>query len=197
MGKAPSKATTVVYLRYGGTIMNVFAVSGIVSAIVGLIMLLSPEGFISALVVSLGVASFASGVFTLLQFRKAVDEQAFRISLTIRAFAGMAVGITAIFLPIVVAGTVWIALSYLVASYLTISALVGFYGTYRLKVAQVPYLPYLYESVISLAAALILFIFPGTTGIVLVRIGGAMITLLGVLLFLKGFGILGKKTGSQ
>lgn len=177
--------------------MNVFAVSGIVSAIVGLIMLLSPEGFISALVVSLGVASFASGVFTLLQFRKAVDEQAFRVSLTIRAFAGMAVGITAIFLPIVVAGTVWIALSYLVASYLTISALVGFYGSYRLKVAQVPYLPYLYESVISLAAALILFIFPGTTGIVLVRIGGAMITLLGVLLFLKGFGILGKKTGSQ
>jgi len=176
--------------------MYIYVISGIVFAATGLIMLLSPEGFVSALVVSLGVAAFASGAYTLVKFRAELHEPAFRKALTVRALLGMTVGLVAVFMPLILAGTVWVALSYLIAGYLVISAGLELYGVIRLRKAGLPYIGYTYESVASIAVAIILFIFPGTTGIFLVRISGALVLVGACAFILRATGVLRRHSGT-
>lgn len=169
-----------------------YTLSGIVFAVTGLIMLLSPEGFVSAVVVSLGVAAFASGAYSLIRFRAEIDEPAFRNALTVRAILGMTVGLVAVFMPLVLAGTVWVTLSYLIAGYLVVSSGLELYGILRLCKAGLPYVGYTYEAIASIAIAIILFIFPGTTGIFLVRISGVLVLIGAVAFILRATGVLGR-----
>lgn len=175
--------------------MNLYVISGIVFAVTGLIMLFSPQGFISAVVVSLGVAAFASGVFTLVKFRAEIDESGFRRALTVRAILGMTVGLVAVFMPLVLAGTVWVTLSYLIAGYLIMAAGLEIYGIVRLRRAGLPFVGYAYEAIASIAIAVILFFFPGTTGIFLIRISGALVLVGAMVFILRAAGVFRRHVG--
>ncbi|HHU36965.1 MAG TPA: hypothetical protein GXZ47_07025 [Treponema sp.] len=160
--------------------MRIYLITGIIFAITGLIMLFAPQGFIGAVVISLGVASFANGLYTFIRFRKEVDDPVFRRTLTIRAILSIVIGLTAIILPIIFAGTVWIITAYILAAHLIISAILELIAITRMKNSGIETTGYLYEAIASIAIALILLIFPGKTGIFLVRIAGALVVLGGI-----------------
>lgn len=171
--------------------MYAYLVLGIVFCLTGLVMLFAPQGFIGAVVVSLGVATFASGLYSLLVFRNAIDDPLYRRVLTVRALLGMTVGAVAVIMPIAVAGTVWLALSYLVAGYLLLSAAVCLYGAFRLRQAGLTVTSYFYEAGASIACSLILIAFPGTTGSLMVRVTGALVLAGGIAVSLWAIGLFG------
>lgn len=169
--------------------MRSYLIAGIVFTITGLIMLFAPRGFIGAVVISLGVAAFASGLYTFTRFRNELDDPAFRRTLTIRSILGMAVGLLAIILPIALAGTVWVITAYILAAHLIVSAVLEIYAVTRMKESGLETTGYLYEAIASLGIALILLIFPGSTGIFLVRVAGALVVLTGVASILHDRGV--------
>ena len=170
--------------------MRSYLVAGIIFAITGLIMLFAPHGFIGAVVISLGVAAFVSGLYTLTRFRTELDDPVFRRTLTIRAILGMAVGILAIVLPLILAGTVWVVVAYILAAHLIVSAVLEIYAVTLMKESGLDTTGYLYEAIASIGIALILIIFPGSTGIFLVRIAGVLVILAGIACILQDRGIL-------
>lgn len=169
--------------------MRSYLIAGIVFTITGLIMLFAPRGFIGAVVISLGVAAFASGLYTFTRFRTELDDPVFRRTLTVRSILGMAVGLVAIILPIAFAGTVWVITAYILAAHLIVSAVLEIYAVTRMKESGLETTGYLYEAIASLGIALILLIFPGSTGIFLVRVAGALVVLTGIASILHDRGV--------
>lgn len=172
------------------TKMRSYLIAGIIFTITGLIMLFAPQGFIGAVVISLGVAAFVSGLYTFTRFRTELDDPVFRRTLTVRAVLGMGIGVLAIVLPLVLAGTVWIITAYILAAHLIVSAVLEIYAVTRMKESGIDTTGYLYEAIASIGIALILIIFPGSTGIFLVRIAGVLVVLAGVACILHDRGIL-------
>lgn len=170
--------------------MRSYLVAGIIFSITGLIMLIAPHGFIGAVVISLGVAAFISGLYTFTRFRTEVDDPVFRRTLTVRAFLSMGVGVLAIILPLALAGTVWVITAYILAAHLIISSVLELYAVTRMKESGVETTGYLYEAIASLAIALVLLIVPGQTGIFLVRSAGVLVVLAGVACILYDRGVI-------
>ena len=169
--------------------MRSYLIAGIVFTITGLIMLFAPRGFIGAVVISLGVAAFASGLYTFTRFRTELDDPVFRRTLTVRSILGMAVGLVAIILPIAFSGTVRVITAYILAAHLIVSAVLEIYAVTRMKESGLETTGYLYEAIASLGIALILLIFPGSTGIFLVRVAGALVVLTGIASILHDRGV--------
>ncbi|HPO02697.1 MAG TPA: DUF308 domain-containing protein, partial [Treponemataceae bacterium] len=78
--------------------------------------------------------------------------------------------------------------SWILAGYLVLSAALQIYGIVKLREAGIPAPLFYYETGVSLVLALILFFMPGTIGITLIRIAGAMV-------LLGGLGTLGWSLG--
>ncbi len=165
-----------------------YSVLGIIFVLTGLIMLFVPEGFIQAVMVSLGVAAFSNGVYILVKSRHLIDARPFSNVMTVRAVLSMVVGLVAIVLPLALAGTLWLIVSWILAGYLVLSAALQIYGIVKLREAGIPAPLFYYETGVSLVLALILFFMPGTIGITLIRIAGAMV-------LLGGLGTLGWSLG--
>ena len=157
-----------------------YSVLGIIFVLTGLIMLFVPEGFIQAVMVSLGVAAFSNGVYILVKSRHLIDARPFSNVMTVRAVLSMVVGLVAIVLPLALAGTLWLIVSWILAGYLVLSAALQIYGIVKLREAGIPAPLFYYETGVSLVLALILFFMPGTIGITLIRIAGAMVLLGGI-----------------
>ncbi|HKL85383.1 MAG TPA: DUF308 domain-containing protein [Treponemataceae bacterium] len=172
--------------------MRSYIALGIVFFLTGLAMLLVPIGFIKAIVVSLGVAAFANGIYNLITFRHFIDSSVFNRVITIRAIMSLAIGLIAIVLPLVLAGTVWVIISYLIAFYLIFSSVLELYAIYKLKEAGLSYTMYFYEAIVSIIIAAVLIIVPGSAGLLLIRICGALVLLGGLISFGWGSGLLDK-----
>ena len=78
----------------------------------------------------------------------------------------------AIIFPIVFAETIWIAMIYMLAIYLLISASLALYGATKMKSAGISTKMFSSEIVISFIVAILLFLIPATIGKVIIRIIG-------------------------
>lgn len=172
--------------------MRSYIILGIVFIVTALTMLLIPAGFIRAVVVSLGVAAIVNGVYNLMKFRNLVDNPLFRRVITIRAITSIAVGLLAVTLPLVLAGTLWFLVSYLLAFYLLAATALELYGIVKMREAGLPVTVYIYEAAVSVFIAMVLLFIPGTTGLLLVRICGALIFIGGAGCIAYGAGVLKK-----
>ena len=169
--------------------MRSYIALGIVFILTGLAMLLVPVGFVQAIVVSLGVAAFANGIYNLVTFRHFINSTSFNRVITIRAILSLAIGLVAIVLPLVLAETVWVIISYLIAFYLIISSFLELYGIFKLREAGLSYSVYFYEAVVSIIIAAILILIPGSTGLLLIRISGILVFFGGLISFSWGSGL--------
>ena len=77
---------------------------GILSIIIGLMMLIVPHQCIKAIVIILGIFSIGNGIFNLFSIRKLIADSNFVKTITIRGTISIIVGLLAIFLPLVFAG---------------------------------------------------------------------------------------------
>lgn len=153
---------------------------GFLSLIAGLLMLFSPEAWTKVVVILLGLAAIVNGFFNLFYVRQVFDDDYFRRSIVVRGLLSLVVGLVAVILPLVLAATVWIAMVYLLAAYLLVSAALELYASLRLRASGVDTKPYYGEIVGSIILAVILFIIPAQVGIVLVRICGALLVMSGL-----------------
>ncbi len=174
--------------------MKNYLVLGIVFVLTGLTMLLIPAGFIKAVVVSLGVAAVANGLYIFFKTRLLVDDYLYRRAYTLRAGICFLCGLIAIVFPLILAGTLWFAVSYILAAGLLLSAVIEGYGVYMLRREGQVVTAWWYEIGVSVFLALVLIIFPGSVGLSLVRISGILVLLGGAGVIAWSLGVFGKRS---
>jgi len=153
---------------------------GILLAVIGVLVTVSPENSIKAVVILLGAGAFCNGLYNLSTVRNLSEDSTFRLVVVIRAWLSIAVGLLAICLPLLLASVVVTVFVYVLALYLILSAATEFYLVYKLHQIDVPSKNLLLEAVGSLVVAVVLFMLPAHFGLVIVRILGVLLIICGV-----------------
>ena len=161
---------------------------GIILAIVGLIMTITPSGCIKAVVIILGIEAVANGVYQLLYTRKLFPDAAFQYSVIIRGMLSIVVGLLAFFLPLRFAEIIWTVMLYVLAVYLLVGSALLLFSCGKLQNTNVDRRQFITEAVISIILALIMLLIPVHVGTTLVRIAGIVLILTGaafIVLYIK------------
>ncbi len=157
---------------------------GILSAVIGLLMIFAPEACIKVTVILMGITAIINGLYNLFTVRTLLQDTYFSRVVTTRGIISLVIGIIAVALPLVLAGTLWTIMLYVLGGYLLLSAFSEVYMTAKIKQAGYGTKYYLGEIILSVILAVILFTMPAAIGYTLVRI-------LGILLILFGAGFIG------
>ncbi|MGP1587394.1 MAG: DUF308 domain-containing protein [Treponemataceae bacterium] len=158
-------------------------VLSILAIIVGLLILIIPGQCFKAIVILIGLASIANGIFNVVKVRTLIANPEYHMLITIRAFVSIIVGLLAVLLPAIFTKTasgIWTVMMYCLAVYLVITSAMELYAITKLKNSGIATKPYVSEILASLIMAVILFIVPAKIGEIIVRIIGALVMLLGV-----------------
>lgn len=153
---------------------------GLVLFIVGLLMLISPRGCVKSVVVLLGIASVASGIYQLLYTRKLFPDSTFQYSVLVRGMLSIVVGLLAFFLPLKFAEMVITVMLYVLAIYLLVGAALLGYASGKLRDSDVDRKPLIREIVVSIILALVMLLIPAKVGETIIRFGGLGSVLAGV-----------------
>ena len=163
----------------------------IIAIIVGLLLLIIPKYCIYGIVVILGIFSISNGVYTMVKTRNIISDPDFYIVLTIQGIFSIVIGFLAVLLPAIFAKTavaIWTVMVYLLAAYFLITAAMELYATVQLKKFDIETKPYISEILFSLITGVVLiFIPPKTFGEVIVRIIGAVVIAISVILIIIMF----------
>lgn len=155
---------------------------GILTSVAGLLMIVSPETFVTLIVIILGVAAIVDGLFIMITTRNLILDPQYKTIMTVRGVLSIFVGILAILLPLFVAAVVYKVMAYVLAVYLIISAVMESYGISKLHRNGIMIRQSVIEVAISVLLAIVLFIIPArTAGSVIVRICGIVILLTGLI----------------
>lgn len=152
---------------------------GIMTAIVGLMMLLAAESMVQILVVVLGISAVLDGGFMLAAVAPLSVEKNFKIECYVRGIAGIVIGILCIVLPLRVAQFAWQSLIYIFAIYSIFAAICQIPITLTLHQDGLPVKRHVIEIVATIVLAVILFALPSSIGFTIIRIGGALLLLAG------------------
>jgi uncharacterized membrane protein HdeD (DUF308 family) len=159
---------------------QIMAVLWVLVIFLGMIMLFSPEDFVSTLVIGIGVVSIINGLFNVFYLGKMVDDKNFKNIILIRGGASLLAGIAAVVASQEFAKAVWAVIMYLVAGELILSSVLMLLAVGKLKADEKPYKGFYYEVAASFFLALVLLAIPTTVGLILVRIGGGLIVFIGI-----------------
>lgn len=165
--------------RYNTRMNNSNYFLGIMTAIVGLMMLLAAESMVQILVVVLGISAVLDGGFMLAAVAPLSVEKNFKIECYIRGIAGIVIGILCIVLPLRVAQFAWQSLIYIFAIYSIFAAICQIPITLTLHQDGLPVKRHVIEIVATIVLAVILFALPSSFGFTIIRIGGALLLLAG------------------
>ncbi len=195
--KSTQKKLTVADIKNCGILKLSMRKYGIViaamSAVIGLMVISSPEEFVKMIVIILGVVSLANGCFNLTFVNSFEENSFYRKNILIRSWSSIGVGLLAIFLPLVFAATLWTAMLYVLAFFLLVSAGYEFYGVLKLKNSGLSLQRYIIEIAVSVFLAIFLIMVPGKIGLMFVRLLGLALIGCGVVLgivFVKNKGII-------
>ena len=157
--------------------------SGILAAILGLLIIIFPAFWIKLVVIMLGLAAIAYGVYSL-KFTKVISEDiSYRRTILIKSIVSIAAGVMAVLFPLAIGGAAWTAMIWLLIFYLLISAAAGFYAAALLKNSGVERKRYIIENLLLLAVAVILILIsPRSLGNAIIRLIGIITLVAGVVL---------------
>lgn len=155
-------------------------VSGILIAIVGLLLLIIPDQIVKIIVFVLGVEAVINGVYTLVYMREFLKERLFRAAILTRGAGSVIVGLLAICLPLVFAEAMWTMMLYVLAFYLIFAAILELYIVAKLRDTAIDRKLFVLEAIISIIVAVILFLLPQQIGALVLRVLGALVMLVGL-----------------
>lgn len=160
---------------------------GAVLAVVGLLMAIMPATCIKAVVVLVGLAAAAIGIYNLFTTYKTVENPELKKTILIKSIISIIIGVVAVVFPFALLKTVtsiWKIISFILGVYLVLYAIFGFYSAVKLKDASAEdKKKNIKESFTSLLVAVLLFIIPiETVGTTFVRIIGIAGLVIGVFL---------------
>lgn len=159
--------------------------TGILIAVISLMMIISPETCMKLVVIILGIGGVLNGIYNLISVRKFVADTNFKRIIAIRGVLSILVGLVATFLPFLVTG-ILDAMLYMLAIYLIISAAMEMVSTFRMKQEGLPTKMFTIEIIASLVLALILFAIPATIGLI-IRIMGIILLVVSIAVILWGW----------
>lgn len=159
--------------------------SGILAALLGLLVIIFPAFWIKLVVVILGLAAIAYGIYSLKITKVISDELNYRRTILIKSIVSIVAGLMAVLFPLAIGGAAWTAMIWLLIFYLLISAAVGFYAAALLKDSGVERKRYIIENLLLLAAAVVLMLIsPRSLGNAIIRLIGIVVLVAGLALIL-------------
>lgn len=159
--------------------------SGILAALLGLLVIIFPAFWIKLVVVILGLAAIAYGIYSLKITKVISDELNYRRIILIKSIVSIVAGLMAVLFPLAIGGAAWTAMIWLLIFYLLISAAAGFYAAALLKDSGVERKRYIIENLLLLAAAVVLILIsPRSLGNAIIRLIGIVVLVVGLALIL-------------
>ena len=153
---------------------------GFLLSLIGLLLLIIPRQCVQAIVILLGIEAVANGIYSLMYTRKLIPDSSFQYTVICRGMLSIVIGLLAFFLPLKFAQAMWNIMLFVLAIYLIIGALLQMYATGKLRETGVDRKQFIIESIISICAAIVMFIIGAKSGIVFVRIVGTVVLLCGL-----------------
>ena len=154
--------------------------SGILAAVLGLLVIIFPEFWIRLVVEIIGLAAIAYGIYCL-KFTKAIsDDAGYRRTILIKGIVSIVAGAMAVLFPLAIGGAAWTAMIWVLIIYLLISAAIGFYAAALLKDSDIYRKRYIIENLLLLAAAVLLVLISPRA------LGNAIIRLIGIITLVAG-----------
>ena len=159
--------------------------SGILAALLGLLVIIFPSFWIKLVVVIIGLAAIAYGIYSL-KFTKALsDDIYYRRTILIKSIVSIIAGVMAVLFPLAIGGAAWTAMIWVLIIYLLASAAIGFYAAALLKDSGVERKRYIIENLLLLAVAVILILIsPRALGNAIIRLIGIVVLVAGIALIL-------------
>ena len=169
----------------GGAFMKRwYLFSGILAAILGLLVIIFPSFWIKLVVVIIGLAAIAYGIYSL-RFTKAIsDDISYRRTIIIKSIVSIIAGLMAVLFPLAIGGAAWTAMIWVLIIYLLASAAIGFYAAALLKDSGVERKRYIIENLLLLAVAVVLILISPRA------LGNAIIRMIGVVVLIAGVGLI-------
>ena len=133
---------------------------GIMIAVIGLFMLISPDSFIKFAVIILGIALILDGIFILVTVRSLVVDKNYGFVMAIHGWLSIAVGTFSVLLPLVVADIFWTIMIYSLAVYLLVAAGMEIYAINMLSRNGISTKKSIFEVIICIILSIILFLLP-------------------------------------
>ena len=171
---------------FGGAFMKRwYLFSGILATLLGLLVIIFPAFWIKLVVVILGLAAIAYGIYSLKITKVISDELNYRRTILIKSIVSIVAGLMAVLFPLAIGGAAWTAMIWLLIFYLLISAAAGFYAAALLKDSGVERKRYIIENLLLLAAAVVLILIsPRSLGNAIIRLIGIVVLVAGLALIL-------------
>ena len=159
--------------------------SGILAALLGLLVIIFPSFWIKLVVVIIGLAAIGYGIYCL-KFTKALSEDIYyRRTILIKSIVSIIAGVMAVLFPLAIGGAAWTAMIWVLIIYLLASAAIGFYAAALLKDSGVERKRYIIENLLLLAVAVILILIsPRALGNAIIRLIGIVVLVAGIALIL-------------
>lgn len=159
--------------------------SGILAALLGLLVIIFPAFWIKLVVIIIGLAAIAYGIYCL-KFTKVLSEDiGYRRTILIKSIVSIIAGVMAVLFPLAIGGAAWTAMIWVLIFYLLLSAAAGFYAAALLKDSGVERKRYIIENLLLLAVAIILILLsPRDLGMAIIRLIGVVVLVAGVALIL-------------
>ena len=159
--------------------------SGILAALLGLLVIIFPSFWIKLVVVIIGLAAIGYGIYCL-KFTKALSEDIYyRRTILIKSIVSIIAGVMAVLFPLAIGGAAWTAMIWVLIIYLLASAAIGFYAAALLKDSGVERKRYIIENLLLLAVAVILILIsPRALGNAIIRLIGIVVMVAGISLIL-------------
>ena len=178
---------TFVYIeKSGGVFMKrAYLFSGILAALLGLLVIIFPSFWIKLVVVIIGLTAIAYGIYSI-KFTKVISEDIYyRKTILIKSIVSIIAGLMAVLFPLAIGGAAWTAMIWVLIIYLIASAAIGFYAAALLKDTGVERKRYIIENLLLLAVAvLLILISPRALGNAIIRLIGIVVLVAGVALIL-------------
>ena len=166
--------------------------SGILAAILGLLVIIFPQFWIRLVVVIIGLAAIGYGIYCI-KFTKAVfDDSYYKRTILIKSIVSIIAGVMAVLFPLAIGGAAWTAMIWVLIIYLLVSAAIGFYAAALLKDSGVERKRFIVENLLLLAVAVVLILIsPRALGNAIIRLIGIIVMVAGIVLVV--FDILSSK----
>ena len=171
---------------------RLYLFSGILAALLGLLVIIFPSFWIKLVVVIIGLAAIGYGIYCL-KYTKVISEDIYyRRTILIKSIVSIIAGVMAVLFPLAIGGAAWTAMIWVLIIYLLASAAIGFYAAALLKDSGVERRRYIIENLILLAVAVVLILIsPRALGNAIIRLIGTVVLVAGVSLIL--FDVLSSK----
>ena len=158
--------------------------SGILAAVLGLLVIIFPSFWIKLVVIMIGLAAIGYGIYSL-KFTKSLSEDlGYRRTILIKSIVSIIAGVMAVLFPLAIGGAAWTAMIWILIFYLMLSAAAGFYAAALLKDSGIERKRYIIENLLFLVVAILLILISPRS------LGNAIIRLIGIIVMVGGIGLI-------